>query len=175
MNPDKYKIPLPLLIMHLIIIFFIVLIISSWYFQSKLQQINDFSKNEITTKIISGTITIGTDAELSLENYFTDLTGHISNEIGAKADLKIIAANKIFNALDKKQVDFIISATPVTDEKNQKYIFSNTLIYINNNSYKIIVRKEDKVLFNKLNNAFNSLLVKGTITDLKQQWLERDN
>ena len=172
MNAENNKtLPLPLIILCLIITFFIGLTLSLWYFQTKLDQINSSSieKTYWPTEKNSEALTIGVNTTSGSEKYITQVANYLSNELGSKTTIKNIPQGDIFNSLDNHQVDFIISSDTniKIDDSNYNYTgpdFGTDQI--------IITLKKNSQLQGQLDYALNSLIIKGTLNDLKQNWLK---
>ncbi len=96
-------------------------------------------------------IIVGTDATYppmeskdengNLVGYDIDLGEEIGTELGYDVEFKDIAFDKIFDALDTKQIDVIISSVTITDERSQKYNFSEPYI---NAGQVIVIRRDGK-------------------------------
>lgn len=95
---------------------------------------------------------IGTDATYppmeykhengNFEGYDIDLANEIGSEMGYDIEVKDIAFDKIFDALDTKEIDVIISSVTITEERSQKYNFSEP--YINAGQVIVVRRNEGK-------------------------------
>ncbi len=151
-QPHKKGIPVGIIILLLILSFLGGLLLAAWYFQTQLQK----ATTTVTTKTtesrsvpMAKTLVIGTDAtfqpmeytnkEGGLIGYDIDLGYRIGSEFSTKTEIKNIAWDDLFKALDSKQIDMIISAVTITDERKQKYDFSEPYL---NAGQVIITRKE---------------------------------
>jgi polar amino acid transport system substrate-binding protein len=152
-SPRSKSLPFPLIILFLIIAFFIGLIISAWYFQTKLQEFNNTAKPEVGEVITQPkTLIIGTDPtdppmefinkQGGLVGYDVDLGYKLANEIGVRAEFKNIAWEDIFKELLDKKIDMIIDAVTITDERKQKYGFSEPYL----NAGQVIVSRKDNLI-----------------------------
>jgi ABC-type amino acid transport substrate-binding protein len=100
-----------------------------------------------------GKIIIGTDATYEPME-FIDATGHfngfdielinrITEKIGIQPEFKNVVFDDIFDALEKKQIDLIISSVSITDERKKKFDFSDSYL---NAGQVIITRKENDTI-----------------------------
>jgi len=141
LKPKSTKVPWMWIgIVGLIIAFLAVLFYSLQAAQTELEKTNLTEKGPITQAIIEkGSIIIGTDATYppmeyldSSENmigYDVDLGKRIAEELGVTAEFKNIAWDDLFTSLKNSEVDIIISAVTITQERKDEYDFS--IPYIN--------------------------------------------
>ncbi len=121
----------------------------TWYFNMQLQKksiTNSISSN--TTNIAQPTkLIIGTDPTLPPMEYIENgmLTGYdidfayfMAKELGAQVEFKNIGFDNLFPAIEQKQIDMIISAVTITDERKQKYGFSDPYL----NAGQVIITKK---------------------------------
>lgn len=122
------------------VIFFILLFLGGlvyavWYFQSQLQKtaaITTGTTKQVVNEPVD-TLVVGTDPTYKpmeyMENdtmvgYDIDLANFLAQELGTQVEFKNILFDDLFTALDKKEIDVIISGVTITDERKQKYDFS---------------------------------------------------
>jgi ABC-type amino acid transport substrate-binding protein len=153
-KPHKSS-PMLWVIILLVFSFFCGLFIAAWYFQTQLQKVTP----EQTTQNPSPSATpkklvIGTDAtfppmeytasgEATLIGYDIDLGNKIASEMGTTVEFKNIPWDDLFTALDNKGVDMIMSSVTITEDRKQKYDFSENYL---NAGQVIITRKEDTTI-----------------------------
>jgi ABC-type amino acid transport substrate-binding protein len=140
------------------LIFFILLFLSGlafaiWYFQSQLQQqtaATNAAPQVAETQIEK--LVVGTDPTYEpmeyMENntmvgYDIDLANLLGQELGAKVEIKNITFDSLFPSLESKEIDVIISAVTITDERKQKYDFSKEYL---NAGQVIITAKTDTTI-----------------------------
>lgn len=136
-------------------------ILALWYYQSQQKQAaSAVALNPQPS--VAGTeqkLVVGTDPTYppmeSLENnkltgYDIDLANFIGKELGAEIEFRQIVFDDLFTALEKKEIDMIISTVTVTDERKQKYDFSEPYLQ----GGQVLLTKKD-----------NSAII--TTTDLK--------
>lgn len=151
-TPHKGK-PMLWVIILLVFAFFCGLLIAAWYFQTQLQKASQTTETTQVPVETPSKITIGTDATFqpmeytasggALMGYDIDLGRKIGEELGATVEFKNIPWDDLFKALDNKQVDMIISAVTITDERQQTYDFSESYL---NAGQVIITRKTDTTI-----------------------------
>lgn len=141
-------------IILLVIAFICGLALAGWYFQSQLQKAL-FEKQTAKVPVAAPkTIIIGTDATFqpmeytasggALMGYDIDLGNKIADELKTKVEFKNIPWDNLFKALDDKQVDMIMSAVTITDERKQKYDFSDNYL----NAGQVIITQKNNLLIN---------------------------
>lgn len=149
-SPHHGGLPFPLIILLIIVSFLGGLLIAAWYFQNQFQQMNNAKSTPPEAQAVKiQTLTIGTDAtfqpmeftnpEGGLIGYDVDLGYRIGSELGAKVIYKNIPWDNLFTALDQKEVDAIISGVTITDERKQKYDFSDSYL----NAGQVIITRRD--------------------------------
>jgi polar amino acid transport system substrate-binding protein len=147
-NPQHKKGSLPLVILFIIISFLCGLALATWYFQNQLQELKKANQEttaaEIKTELIIGTDPTAPPMESlnpggNLIGYDIDLGYRIADEIGMKAKFAPIAWDVLFQHLEDKKVDMIISSVTITDERKKKYAFSEPYI----NAGQVIVSRKD--------------------------------
>ena len=84
-----------------------------------------------------------TDENGQFRGYDVDLGNRIAEKLGVQAEFKNITWDDIFGALEKKEVDMVISSMSITDERKQKYDFSEPYI---NAGQVIITRKDNNTI-----------------------------
>ena len=148
-SPRHFNIPLPLIVV-LIILFLSVVLFAAWYFQTKIQKTNTLisQHNQSTAVVLPKKLIAGTDPTLEpmeytengkLIGYDIDLANFIAKELGIKVEFKNIIFDNIFTALDQRQIDVIISAVTITEERQKKYDFSDQYL----NAGQVIITKRD--------------------------------
>lgn len=161
-SPPSHKSPFsPLpIILFLILLFIGGLIIASRIFTNALKksQVNTISQQLTPTQpeltLVHGVLSIGVDATYppmesaatdsgQLIGYDIDLGKRIAQELGVTPVFKITPFDNIFDNLNKKQYDIIISSVTITDERKQKYDFSDQYL---NAGEVIITRKENATI-----------------------------
>lgn len=147
-------ISLPLGIILLVLAFLGGLLLAGWYFQMQLQKINTAKATAVTPahivrpqKLIVGTDPTFQPMEYTQKGAFVgydiDLAHFLAKELGTQVEIKNISFDKLFMSLDQKKVDMIISGLTITDERKQKYDFSNPYL---NAGQVIITRKENTTI-----------------------------
>ena len=166
---NKNSIPLPLVIICLIIIFFVGLIYSYYYFQTRLQQIN-FINEDIVNSVDKPLkiVIFGIVSPQPSQRYLRELTLSISDELKCKALIKILSQNEDLNYLDSGQVDVVVTSNKDQEQNYQKYNYSDDIV---NTDQLLFTKKSNIQLQTDLDYALSSLLIKGIATDLKQKFL----
>lgn len=148
--PQHHKgVPPLLVILLLVLAFFGGLLLATWYFQNQLQKVTPVAMTAPQPTSVPKTIVIGTDATfqpmeyLNKQNemigYDIDLGNRIADELGTKIEYKNIPWDNLFTALDNKQVDVILSAVTITDDRKVKYDFSDPYL----NAGQVIITTKD--------------------------------
>lgn len=70
--------------------------------------------------------------------YDIDLAHFLAKEMGHEVTFKNIIFDDLFSSLDKEEIDIIISAVTITDERKQKYDFSMEYL----NAGQVIITKK---------------------------------
>ncbi len=141
-------------IVFLVITFLCGLLVAGWYFQSQLRKLVPEKQTTQVPVVVSKDIIIGTDAtfqpmeyvaspEATLMGYDIDLGNRIASEMGVKAEFKNITWDDLFKALENKQIDMIISAVTINDDRKKLYDFSDNYL---NAGQVIITRKTDNTI-----------------------------
>lgn len=151
-TPKKGKSMLWVIVL-LVIAFICGLFIVGWYFQSQLQRLSPAKETKPTPTVKLEKLTVATDAtfqpmeyiasEGAIIGYDIDMGDKISEELGVKIEYKNVPWDDIFKALEKKEVDMIISSVSITDERKQKYDFSEDYL---NAGQVILTRKENTTI-----------------------------
>ncbi|HVF69583.1 MAG TPA: basic amino acid ABC transporter substrate-binding protein, partial [Xanthomonadales bacterium] len=125
------------------------LLIAAWYFQTQLQKNNSTTLSPGPSAAAHiDKIIVGTDptlqpmeyiAEGKFVGYDIDLANSLGKELGAKVEFKNIVFDNLFTALEQKKIDMIISAVTITEERKQKYKFSDPYL----NAGQVIIGKID--------------------------------
>jgi len=125
------------------------------YLYLNFQSQRDYTK---TLEVVPSAVTepkklvIGIDATLEpmefiengkMEGYDVDLGNNLAKEMHADIEFRNIIFDDIFNALDQRQINMIISAVTLTKEREQKYDFSNEYL---NAGQVIIVKRNNKAI-----------------------------
>jgi ABC-type amino acid transport substrate-binding protein len=93
-------------------------------------------------------LVIGIDATLEPMEYIenekivgfdVDLGTNLAKELDAKIEFRNINFDDIFNSLDQRQINMIISAVTITDERQKKYDFSSEYL----NAGQVIITKKN--------------------------------
>lgn len=97
----------------------------------------------------SGKIVFGTDATYApmeypdengnLIGYDIDLANRIGEKLNLKVEYKVILFDDIFQELEDKKIDAIISSVSITDERKAKYAFSDPYL----NAGQVIIARTD--------------------------------
>lgn len=171
MDEKKSSIPLPLTILFFIIVFFIMLILSTLYFQSKLREVNSpvYSDNSALNTL---SLTVGIDPGMILNEYYENLTALFAKELKMKIILKKVPGDQKYKFLEENKIDLFIAPYSDAKVKIQKNNISNSFISINNFDILVYFRKQDFELIRKLNLTLKSLVVKGVISDLHQKYFD---
>lgn len=141
-------------IILLLIAFICGLALAGWYFQAQLQKVF-FEKPTAQLPVEQPkTLIIGTDPTFqpmeyvatdgALMGYDIDLGKGIAEELKTKVEFKKIPWNNLFKALDNKQVDIIMSSVTITDERKQKYDFSDNYL----NAGQVIITQKNNMYIN---------------------------
>ena len=140
-----------LVIGGLVVLLVIGLFAAFYYYNIRLQQ-------QTPKQIVAGptavpytpikTLVIGADATYppmefqddkgTLVGYDIDLGNQIANELGGKAVFRNIAWDDVFQALEQKKVDIIMSSVTITEERKKQYLFSAPYI----NAGQVILTKK---------------------------------
>jgi polar amino acid transport system substrate-binding protein len=146
-------IPILLMILLLIFAFFGGLLIATWYFQNQLQKVSPIASVTPTPTTSPKPIVIGTDPTFKpmefadkdggLVGYDIDLGYRIGDELGVKTEYKNVPWDDLFNALDAKKVDMVISSVTITDERKKKYDFSEP--YLNAGQVIITLKTNNSI------------------------------
>ena len=140
----------PLILLLLVLSFLGGLLLAGWYFQTQFQKLSSQKALTQTPATVKPKkLIIGTDAtappmesqtkEGGLVGYDIDLGYRLVNEMGTQAEFENIPWDNIFQALLDKKIDMIISSVTITDERKQKYAFSDSYI----NAGQVIVSRKD--------------------------------
>ncbi len=143
-----------MLILSLVVLFVGVLTGVSLYaagaFRGNTLRMGEFTSVEPTEsmKTHREKIIVGTDATYppmefmdatgNMVGYDIDLANEIGKEMGADIEFKNIAFDDIFTSLETKQIDAVISSVTITDERKDKYNFSEP--YINAGQVMVTLR-----------------------------------
>lgn len=129
--------PLPLIFILLIFAFIGGILLAGLYYQMELKKV---TQQKVPVVAQQKKIIIGTDAtfqpmeytnkEGGLIGYDIDLGYRISNELGSQAEFRNIPWDNLFKALEDKKIDMIISGVTITDERKQKYSFSDQYLNV---------------------------------------------
>lgn len=145
---NKFKKFLPLIALFILIIGLGFLAL--WYFQSEKTPKSSTAVASATPTFdtLPETIIVGTDPTYppmeSLENnvmvgYDIDLANFIGKELGVQIKFKNIVFDDLFSALDKKEINVIISTMTITEERKKKYDFSEPYLQ----GGQVILTKKD--------------------------------
>ncbi len=123
-----------------------VLIYSYIQIQSQKNYIN--SPNTVPSAVTEPkTLVIGIDATLepmefiengNLVGFDVDLGTYLAKELDAGIEFRNIIFDNLFNSLDQRQINMIISAVSIIEERQQKYDFSDEYL----NAGQVIITKK---------------------------------
>lgn len=140
------------------------LLVARSFFQTELKKntaaktvpVNE-SATTLQSVVKSGMLTIGSDTTYppmesvdskgNMVGYDIDLGNRIGQELGVKTQFKTILFDDIFNQLIGKKYDMIISSITITDERKQKYGFSDPYL----NAGEVIITRKDNILIKSPN------------------------
>jgi glutamine transport system substrate-binding protein len=178
-DQKKGRVPFLMIIFLLIFSFLGGLFLAAWYFQTQLQK--ELIPSTVTRNVLvptPQTMIVGTDAtfqpmeyvnrEGSLIGYDIDLGSHLANELGVKVEFKNIPWNTLFSALDKKEIDMIISAVTITEERKQLYSFSDAYLDV---GQVIVTKKSDIAITSSVNLRGKKIGVQQNTTSEKEALL----
>lgn len=146
--PRRFRVPVYATILLLIVSFLGGLLIAALYFQSQLRKTNGNSPNEVVKTPIIQKLVIGTDPTLppmefmqgdQMVGYDIDLGNFLAEEMGAQVEFKNIAFDDLFTALEQEEIDMIISAVTITEERQALYDFSEPYL----NAGQVIITRSD--------------------------------
>ncbi len=113
--------------------------------QTKIQQTDAYQPQPVK-KII--TLSVGTDGTfppMEFENENKELIGYdielgkeLANEMGVNIQFTNISWDEIFNSLEDRKIDLIISSVTITDERKMKFDFSDPYL----NAGQVIITKK---------------------------------
>lgn len=146
---SKSRFHLGALLFFLIILLLVGISFAFTFFQQETSK--ESVPGPTVSRIVNASkIIIGTDATFppmefgddkgNLLGYDIDLGDRISEELNVEAEFVNIAWDDVFEALLQGEVDVIISSVTITDERKQKYDFSDPYL---NAGQVIITRKEN--------------------------------
>lgn len=148
--PRSSRFPL-FAIFFLAITFFATLITVSKFAQSpNIQKTEAETPKPVRTvyKIFAGTD--GTYPPMEFENENKELVGYdielgqkLAKELHGTIEFVNIPWDEIFNALEQRKIDIIISSVTITDERKQKYIYSDPYL---NAGQVVITKKSNSVI-----------------------------
>jgi len=148
------------------------------YFQTSLNQRD--SDATVTPPIAPATITagkliIGTDPtfkpmefpgeDQKIVGYDIDLATRLAQELGLEVEVRNIHWDNVFTSLENKEIDAIMSSVSITDERKQKYGFSDPYI---NAGQVIITRKETTDINSTADLAGKKIAVQNGTTNEEQ-------
>jgi polar amino acid transport system substrate-binding protein len=152
--PKLHSIPVPIIIAFLIFLFLGGLLLEGLYFQKQLEKYIQPQQSTSSTSTNQAPLIIGTDPtdppmeyinkQGGLVGYDIDLGYRLGNELGRKVEIRNISWDTIFTALLDKKIDMIISSVTITDERKQKYAFSEPYI----NAGQVIISSKDAPIQN---------------------------
>lgn len=139
-------------IILLVFSFFCGLFLAGWYFQTQFQKMSE-PEEAVVPVVKQKEFVIGTDATFTpmefvasggaVMGYDIDLGTMIGQETDTKVTFKNITWDELFPALEKKEVDMIISSVTITDERKKQYDFSDNYL---NAGQVIIVKRGDTTI-----------------------------
>lgn len=109
-------------------------LLALWYYQTAMKKSNEVSVKPVPVEVTtSKPFVVGIDPTYppmeyvdgnTLMGYDIDLANLIGKELGVQIKFKNILFDDLFSALENDSIDMIISTVTVTDERKQKYDFS---------------------------------------------------
>lgn len=78
----------------------------------------------------------------NLVGFDVDLGTNLAKELGADTEFRNITFDDLFNSLDQRQINMIISAVTITKERRQKYEFSDEYL----NAGQVIITKKGNTI-----------------------------
>jgi polar amino acid transport system substrate-binding protein len=155
-SPKTSYFPLsfPIKFFLIVIIFIGALLGLVWFYQQNLEQGSVVPQPTHTPPaVMSKKIVVGVDATLppmeyldngDLTGYDIDLTNYLANELDVEVEFKNIVFDDLFSELEKNNIDMIISAVTITEERQQKYDFSDS--YLNAGQIIITQRGDTSII-----------------------------
>lgn len=122
-------------------------------------------------------LVIGIDATLrpmeyieegKLVGFDVDLGKHLAREMDADIEFRIIAFDTLFNSLDERKINMIISAVTMDDERQQKYNFSDPYL----NAGQVILTKKENITIHKLSDLRDKKIATQTGTTNEKEALK---
>lgn len=164
------NIPIPLIVIFLIILFLSGLILSSVYFQSRLQEII-FSSKELTIdpEQTVNRLRFGVEGPGNSDVYLIELCKLMSSVLKSNYDIGSFSLKDGLAALDSNRIDVFVTDQINLEEDQGKYYYSDEFI---SNNQILIMRKSDRKLKDAVNFAIGTILTNGLIFDLKQKFLK---
>lgn len=139
-------------IVVLIILFVGVLSFVAWYSYFQFQKTSTLSTSpNQSTGAVQKPLIIGTDPTFQpmeytqngkMVGYDIDLANLLSKQLGEKIEFKNIIFDNLFTSLQQRQIDMIISAVTITDERKKKYDFSEPYL----NAGQVIITQKTNTL-----------------------------
>lgn len=173
--PAKRKsVPQPVIIAFLIFLFLGGLLLEGLYFQKQLEKYTQPQQAATTPAANQEVLIIGTDPtdppmeylnqQGGMVGYSIDLGYRLGNELGRKVEFRNVQWENIFTQLLDKKIDIIISSVTITDERKQKYAFSEPYI----NAGQVIVSSKNNPIQKVENLAGKRIIVARNTTNEKE-------
>lgn len=141
------------IIIFMILLFLVGIGVTAWYLQVQIQKdANHTTRRTQSAATPEKQLIIGTDPTFKpmeftendkLVGYDIDLANFLAKEMNTTAVIKSIAFDDLFTALEKSQIDLIISGVTITEDRKQKYAFSTEYL---NAGQVIITKKDDQTI-----------------------------
>jgi ABC-type amino acid transport substrate-binding protein len=151
-NPPSHKKGLSLPLVSLLLFFALVIGgLAVWlYMNTQTTQKESVVNVTPSAPAKAKKLVVGTDATLppmefvedgTYLGYDIDLTNALAQELNTEIEFKQIVFDDLFTALENKEIDMIISAVTITDERKLKYDFSEPYL----NAGQVIITKKDNM------------------------------
>lgn len=172
-NVEKTSISTRWLVVAILVSLFLIgLYASSLVFRSRLEHNNKLGPNVSEIKRL-GAIVIGTDPAKNLIGVDNDLSFRIASELGLEAEIEFFKNAELFEALDSKDADIVISGIVYSDQIIQKYDVSSVYLYAGEIKYVVLFRKGDSDLVNEINQVLLRLRDQGVLETYQVRWETR--
>lgn len=146
----------------LVVLFLAGLIFSYLFFRARLDVSDDVGPNVFEIRRV-GAIVIGTDSATSLLGIDRDLSLRIASQLGLEPEIEFYEGDKLFEALNTKEVDIVVSGITYSDEIVEQYDVSSSYFVNGGNEYVVLFRKGDFDLVVEINRTLFSLRNQGVL------------
>ncbi|MBA3724553.1 MAG: transporter substrate-binding domain-containing protein [Candidatus Levybacteria bacterium] len=137
-----------------LMVFILIIGVSSYLFIQTQVEKNYVNASQTVPSAVTEPkkLVIGIDATLEPMEYIengeligfdVDLGNHLAEELDADIEFRNIIFDNLFNSLDQRQINMIISAVTIIEERQQKYDFSDSYL---NAGQVIITQKENNTI-----------------------------